>query len=42
MRTELRRLALRLKVVELLSQYSKARQNMETMAEWKRWLIHPN
>ncbi|MEE2753423.1 MAG: hypothetical protein VX910_05530 [Candidatus Latescibacterota bacterium] len=42
MRTGLRRLALRLKVIELLSRYSEARQNVETMAQWKKLLIHSN
>jgi|GEM_PF-985481 len=42
MRDELRKLALRLKIIEMLSRYHKARCDLDTMAQWKRWLIHPN
>ena len=42
MSNDLRKLALRMKIVEMLSQYRRVRQDMETMAQWKRWLIHPN
>lgn len=39
---ELRKLALRLKIIEMLSRYKRVRQDMDTMAQWKQWLIHPN
>ncbi len=39
---DLHKLALRLKVIEMLSRYHTVRRNMKTMALWKRWLIHPN
>ena len=42
MRDELRKLALRLKIIEMLSRYHKVRCGLDTMAQWKRWLIHPN
>ena len=42
MGNDLQKLALRLKIIEMLSRYQKVRRNMETMAQWKRWLIHPN
>ena len=42
MGNDLKKLALRLKVIEMLSRYQKIRRNMHTMAQWKRWLIHPN
>jgi hypothetical protein len=39
---DLRKFALRLKIIEMLSRYRTVRKNMQTMAEWKRLLIHPN
>ena len=42
MEKDLQKLALRLKIIEMLSRYQKVRHNMQTMAQWKRWLIHPN
>ncbi len=39
---DLQKLALRLKVIEMLSRLHRARRDMHTMAQWKRWLIHPN
>jgi len=42
MEQDLQKLALRLKIVVMLSRYHQVRRNMHTMAQWKRWLIHPN
>ena len=42
MANDLRKLALRLKVIEMLSRYRRVRQDKDTMDQWKRWLIHPN
>ena len=39
---DLRKLALRLKIIEMLSRYHRVRRDRDTMAQWKRWLIHPN
>ena len=42
MEKDSQKLALRLKIIEMLSRYQKVRHNMQTMAQWKRWLIYPN
>ena len=42
MGNDLRKFALRLKVIEMLSLYHRAREHRETMEQWKRWLITPN
>lgn len=39
---DLRKFALRLKIIEMLSRYHRIRRDLHTMAQWKRWLIHPN
>ena len=42
MEHDLHKMALRLKIIEMLSRIHHARRDLETMANWKRWLIHPN
>ena len=42
MNDDLRKFALRLKLVELIDRYSKLRKQMYTMSRWRRWLVHPN
>ena len=42
MSEDLRKMALRLKVIEMLSRYHKIQQQFYIMEQWKRWLITPN
>ena len=42
MAAELRKFALRLKIIEILGRYSKARQQIRIMQQWKKLWIHPN
>ena len=42
MNLELRKMALRLKVIEILGRYSKAKTQLYRMEQWKKLLIHPN
>ncbi len=42
MSVDLRKLALRLKVVEMLKYYSQAKRQTMMMRRWKKFLIHPN
>ncbi|MDA0747847.1 MAG: hypothetical protein O2954_15095 [bacterium] len=42
MSVDLRKLALRLKVVEMLKHYSQAKRQMMMLRRWKKFLIHPN
>ncbi len=39
---DLRKFALRLKVIEILDRYQRARRRMHIVQRWKRALIHPN
>lgn len=39
---DLRKLALRFKVIEILNHYSKIRHQMHIMRQWKKLLINPN
>ena len=39
---DLRRLALRLKVIEILGRYHRAKRQLYVLRQWKRALIHPN
>ena len=42
MSEDLRKMALLLKIVEMLSRYHKIQHQSYIMAQWKRWLITPN
>ncbi len=42
MSEDLRKMALRLKIIEMLSRYQRIQQQFHVMAQWKRWLITPN
>lgn len=42
MSEELRKMALRLKIIEMLSRYQKIQHQFHVMGQWKRWLITPN
>ncbi len=42
MGVNLRELALRLKVIEILGRYHRAKRQLYVMRQWKRALIHPN
>ncbi len=42
MKVDLRKLALRLKAIEILKRYARARRHMYVMRQWKRLWIHPN
>ncbi len=39
---ELRKFALRLKIIEILSRYSKVQQQFHIMRQWKKRWICPN
>lgn len=39
---DLRELALRLKVIEILGRYQRVKRQLYVMRQWKRALIHPN
>ena len=39
---DLRKLALRFKVIEILERYSRVKRQMYIMRQWKKSLIHPN
>ncbi len=38
----LRKFALRLKVIEIVERYARVRRQMHTLQSWKKMLIHPN
>lgn len=42
MNEELRKFALRLKVIEILGHYAEARRQLHVLRTWKRMLITPN
>ncbi len=42
MKLDLHKLALRLKVIEILERYSRARRQMYVMRQWKKLWIHRN
>lgn len=42
MALDLRKFALRLKVIEILERYSRVRYQIYVMEQWKKLLIHPN
>ena len=42
MKNELRTFALRLKVIEILTNYSRVRQQDHMLQQWKKLLIQPN
>jgi hypothetical protein len=42
MGVNLRKLALRLKVIEILERYHRAKRQLYILRQWKRSLIHPN
>ena len=42
MAIEFRKLALRLKVIEILDRYSRIKRQIHIMRRWKKLLIHPN
>ena len=42
MAIDLRKFALRLKVIEILERYSRIRTQLYIMRRWKKLLIHPN
>ena len=42
MSVDLHKLALRLKVIEILDRYAQARRQLNTMRMWKKLWIHPN
>ena len=42
MKVDLHKLALRLKVIEILERYSLVKQQVRMMQQWKKIWIHPN
>jgi len=42
MNEELRKFALRLRVIEILEHYAEARRQLHVLRTWKRLLITPN
>lgn len=42
MNEELRKFALRLKVIEIIGHYAEARRQIHVLRTWKRILISPN
>jgi hypothetical protein len=42
MAVDLRKLALRMKVTEMLGHYYQAQKQMRIMSQWKKLWIHPN
>ena len=39
---DIRKFALRLKVIEILDRYQRAKRQVSIMQRWKKALIHPN
>ena len=42
MAIDLHKLALRLKVIEILERYSRVRRQIHMMKQWKRLFVRPN